>query len=156
MVRTAAMLYWIPHVNALRFKNSVIKPFFLFQVISSYFQGISSYFLFQLAKIINIIALQKGILRSLIYCKGCINDLRTALLCSKHSILLADQICYFKLMQNIHKNKGLVVNSSTVLLRAYKMFTLKWCKVSIKIRNCLYRTNQTERIRVLSTRTKYW
>lgn len=52
-----------------------------------------------------LVVLQKKILRCFENFQGKFQDLPTSPLFSKHSILRADQLYYFRLLQMVHKNK---------------------------------------------------
>lgn len=107
LARTVGMLYRIAHIVPLWLKMQLYNTLFYSKLCyGALVWGTTTNQNYK-----KLITLQKRMLRIYINYTGCISNLRTAPLFCKHSMLRADQIYYFKLLQNIYRNKEKLTDS---------------------------------------------
>lgn len=101
LARTVGCLYKISHLVPLWLKRNMYYSLFY----SKLTYGILVWGTTSRNNYNKLVVLQKKILRCFENFQGKFQDLPTSPLFSKHSILRADQLYYFRLLQMVHKNK---------------------------------------------------
>lgn len=124
LARTVGCLYRMSQLILLRLKKNIY--FFLFYSKLTY--GLLVWGTTTQHNCNKLITLQKTVLRHFESFHGNVQDLRTAPLFKKHSILRADQLYYLKVLQEIHQKKlyeSCDSKSAQYLLRHQKHRTSK-------------------------------